>query len=86
MPEEIKEQVLKPKYTLTRAELASLIEHATGRKPKSGFTGLSVAQLVDGTGRIMWVDAETPEAEKTPAKLTPTKPTKGQDAGKSNNS
>lgn len=78
MPEEIKQTVLKPRFKLSKDELAKLIEGTTGQKPKSGFVGLSVSQLVDGSGIITWVDSEGPATAQTEKPLK-----KETDAGKS---
>lgn len=75
MPEPIEKPVLRPAFKLSRQELASVIETATGQKPKDGFHNLIVSQSMDGsTGSISWVDAAgqlktaQPKEAKTSAK------------------
>ena len=58
MPEQIDVPTLRPQYKLDRNEIASLVEGATGQKPKDGFHSVTLTMQMDGeAGMLTWVDA-----------------------------
>ena len=58
MPEQIDVPTLRPQYKLDRNEIASLVEGATGQKPKDGFHSVTLTMQMDGeAGTLTWVDA-----------------------------
>ena len=58
MPEEVKEETLRPVFKLSRDEIAKLVEDVTGQKPKEGFHSVTLTMQMDGEqGTLQWVNA-----------------------------
>lgn len=89
MPEAIEEPVLRPKFKLTRDEIAKVIADATGQKPKPGFHSVTLVMQMDGeSGMLQWVDAANRTNLVTPKvqQSTPEKPkTKGPNGNDNTN-
>ena len=82
MPESLNEQTLRPKFKVSRDEIAKAVEAATGQKPKDGFHSVTMTMQMDGeAGKIEWVDA----ANRVTSQAKQTKTIPRVEKGKSGN-
>ena len=81
MPEEVKQETLRPVYKLTRDEIAKVVEDATGQKPNEGFHSVTLTMQMNGeSGTMTWVNAANRDNFVAPntKQIPPVKTKKGK--------